>query len=108
MEWSESGGPEMSKQPQTLPRGSRMGAAVQFQLWWLRQKCSSPKTCMGRPVVRAVPMALVPTLDSAQLAPGPKFSFSAWRSTLRSPQVRATRPSALVMVRSRRFFLMIS
>ena len=79
---SVSAGPLTSTTPSSSPvRGSCTGQAVQVQTWWVRTKCSAANICTGAPSASAVPIALLPTTRSDQLAPSVKPSASARRRT---------------------------
>jgi hypothetical protein len=76
-----------------------MGAPAHVHEWWLRRKCSAENTCTARWDTSAVPIALVPTAPSPQLAPSTKPSRSAFISTDGDPERHSTRPFASATTR---------
>ena len=79
-----SAGPLTSTTPSISPvRGSWTGQAVHVHTWWVRTKCSAANICTGAPSASAVPIALLPTTPSDQLAPSVNPSASArWRTAV--------------------------
>ncbi len=94
---SVSAGPLTSMTPSSSPvRGSCRGAAVQYHGICPSSKCSAENSCTGAASASAVPMALVPTWSSVQVAPSLKPSESACCSTRADPSRHRMTPSGSV------------
>jgi hypothetical protein len=66
--------------PSSSPvRGSWIGWAVQYQECCACSKCSAENNCTGAASTSAVPIALVPTVDSVQSTPSLNPRASALR-----------------------------